>query len=336
MSFNLTSKLGKSIQPPAVMPTAKSNMLMEKVGKSRLSNSNIKIDNRPILQLNALPMTLSPKTYENAHSSINPNGSFTSLYAFSQLANTIPTFSEYYSDSLNRISSVYGNLLRGSSVGNDEQYTESVISDSLRTYESSDFSNMDGIPDSWYPVYATPVDWYDTSDPERFSEITLDLIGEDADDGPYRVLQGGTNILSSLTQSGSGLSVPIDKDTSLKSIKFKYLEVRLNRPWLNFEVFKLDGWFIKGQNAGYFSSGNFDINSGVIPLITTSMLVAIDVELAAEWSVKDKQALDDARQKGERVSVGPFVTHLEPDSEPELHVIGWVSQLVPLSPQIED
>ncbi|GAB3518382.1 hypothetical protein GCM10027342_09770 [Photobacterium alginatilyticum] len=309
---------------------------MEKVGKSRLSNSNIKIDNRPILQLNALPMTLSPKTYENAHSSINPNGSFTSLYAFSQLANTIPTFSEYYSDSLNRISSVYGNLLHGSSVGNDEQYTESVISDSLRTYESSDFSNMDGIPDSWYPVYATPVDWYDTSDPERFSEITLDLIGEDADDGPYRVLQGGTNILSSLTQSGSGLSVPIDKDTSLKSIKFKYLEVRLNRPWLNFEVFKLDGWFIKGQNAGYFSSGNFDINSGVIPLITTSMLVAIDVELAAEWSVKDKQALDDARQKGERVSVGPFVTHLEPDSEPELHVIGWVSQLVPLSPQIED
>jgi len=336
LSFNLTSKLGKSIQPPNAMPKAEGNILMENIGRSRFFSSSTKIDNRPILQLNALPMTLSPKTYENAHSSINPNGSFTSLYAFSQLANSIPSFSEYYSDSLNTVSSVYGNLLHGSSVGNDEKYTESVISSSLKTYESSDFSNMDGIPDSWYPVYATPVDWYDTSDPERFSEITLDLIGEETDDGPYRVLKGGTNILSSLTQSGSGLSVPIDQGTSLKSIKLKYLEVRLNRPWLSFEVFNLGGWFIEGQNSGYFSSGSFDINPGVIPLITTSMLVAIDVELAAEWSMKDQQAIDEAKRKGKRISVGPFVAHLEPDSEPELHVIGWVSQLVPLSPQIED
>ena len=73
-----------------------------------------------------------------------------------------------------------------------------------------------------------------------------------------------------------------------------------------------------------------------MPLITTSMLVAIDIDVAAEWSVKDQQMLDDAKQKGEQIAVGPFVTNLDSDSPAELHVIGWVSQLVPLAPQIDN
>ena len=82
---------------------------MVSAGSNLAFTSGTTVDNRPVLQLNALPMTLSPKTYENAHSSVNPNGSFTSLYAFSQLVNPVPSFTEYYSASLNTISSVYNN-----------------------------------------------------------------------------------------------------------------------------------------------------------------------------------------------------------------------------------
>lgn len=337
MSFNLTRELGKHLQAPRSIFRAEGIVRMASVDRNLDSNSATTVDNRPVLQLNALPMTLSPKTYENAHSSVNPNGSFNSLYAFSQLVNPVPSFTEYYSASLNTISSVYNNLLHGASVRSKEKYTESVIASALQTYDSADFANMDGIPDSWYPVYATPVDWYETSDLGRFSEITLDLTGNDTDEGPYQVLKSSdNNILSNLIKSGNGLSVPFDKGTSLKSVKFKYLEVRLNRPWLNFEVITLDGWFIKGQEAGFFSSGSTDNNKGIMPLITTSMLVAIDVDLAAEWSVKDQQVLDDTKQKGEQIAVGPFVTNSDSDSPGELHVIGWISQLVPLAPQIDN
>lgn len=282
-------------------------------------------------------MTLLPKNYENAHSSINPNGSYTSLYAFSQLTNTIPSFTEYYSPSLNTISSVYRNLLYGASVEEQEKYAEIVIANSLNSFNLASLSSMDGTPVDWYPVYPTPVDWYDTHNPLRFSKITLNLTGNDTDDrsGPYRVLgDGNNNILSTLTNISTGLSAPLDKATSLKSAKFNYLEVRLNRHWLNFEVFNLYGWFINGQKSGYFSSGRIDNNQGVIPLITTSMLVAINVELAVEWSAKDQHVLDDAKQKREQIALGPFVTNSDSDSAPELHVIGWVSQLVPLAPQI--
>lgn len=310
---------------------------MASVGRNLDSTSATMVDNRPVLQLNALPMTLSPKNYENAHSSVNPNGSFTSLYAFSQLVNPVPSFTEYYSASLRTISTVYNNLLHGASVRRDKQYTESVIAGALQAYDDAGFSNMDGIPGTWYPGYATPVDWYETSNPERFSEITLDLTGNNTNEGPYQVLRNsGNNILSNLIKSSNGSSVPVDKGTSLKSVKFKYLEVRLNRPWLNFEIFYLDGWFIKGQQVGFFSSGSTDNNQGVIPIITTSMLVAIDVDLAAEWSIKDQQVLDDEKHKGEQVALGPFLINSGSDSPTELHVIGWISQLVPLAPQIDN
>ena len=326
MSFNLTRELGKHLQAPG-------SIFRE--GEILDSTSASTLGNRPVLQLNALPMTLSPQIYENAHSSVNPNGSYTSLYAFSQLVNPVPSFTEYYSAGLNTISSVYNSLLHGASVRSGEKYTESVLASALQTYDSAEFANMDGTPGSWHPVYATPVDWYDTSDPGRFSEITIDLTGDDGNDGPYQVLKSsGNNILSTFIKSGNGSSVSIDKGTSLKSVKFKYLEVRLNRPWLTFEIFNLDGWFIKGQKAGFFSSGSTSNNQGVIPLITTSMLVAIDVDFAAEWSVKDQQMLDDEKQKGEQIAIGPFVLYSNSDLPTELHVIGWVSQVVPLAPQI--
>jgi hypothetical protein len=129
--------------------------------------------------------------------------------------------------------------------------------------------------------------------------------------------------------------VSVDQDAALKSIKFKYLEVVLSRPWLDFQIFSLGGWSIQGQDAGYFSSGKTDSNDGTLPLITTSMLVAINVEVAAQWSAKDQQVLDDAKQRGEHIAAGPFVLNADPNQGNELHLIGWVSRLVPLAPRIK-
>ncbi len=331
MSSNFTEKLGRLIGAPEYSPILVADY-------NRSARRMPLLDRRPVLQVNAFPITLNPKNYENPHSNTNPNGSYTSLYEFSQLVNPIPSFTEYYSPSLNTISSVYKNLLHGASVRRGEIYTDSVFSSALESYDSGHFSNMGGIPGNWYPTYATPVDWYDTSNLGRFREISINLTNDDSkDDKPYRIIKSNNNdtVFSTMTKSLDGSSKLIDKNTLLKSVEFRYLEVRLNRPWLNFEIFNLDGWFISGQNAGYFSNGSAKNNNGTIPLITTSILIGIDVKLEAKWSKKDKDIIDNAKNKGERITVGPFVTNSEMISKNELHIIGRISQLVPLSPKVD-
>lgn len=334
MSLNISSQLAHAIAAPGAV----TDSMIERPGageKSGLPGAQAAAtDQRPILQLNALPMTLQPSAYANPHSSANPGGSYSTLNAFSELADSVPVFSEYYSPSLHTVSAVYNNLLRGASVKPDASYASTVIANASQNVASGGFSNLDGTPGLWYPVYAMPGDWYDTADPGRFSEITLDLSGDGKDDsGPYRILDGSKNdIAANLIRIGKGDSVQIDPASALKTVTLKYLEVQLNRPWLDFEVFNLGGWFIGGLDAGYFSDGSIDNNQGVMPLITTSLLVAIHVDLAADWSAKDQQFIDDTRRQGDSVAVGPFAINGAASSD--LHVIGWVSRLVPLAPQI--
>lgn len=336
LSFNLTREIGKLLPRPRTAPPRNGN-------KSGGSNGPVVTggspgDCRPVLQLNALPMTLSPKTYQNAHSSANPNGSYTALYAFSQLADVIPSFAEYFSPSLNTVSSVYDSVVHGASINGSGSFAEQSFANARETFDCAALSNMDGIAGTWYPVYATPVDWYDTEDPGRFSDISIDLSGgSDMNDGPYQILHPGRDTLV-LHSAGNGIAgaVPIDPATSLQSVKFKYLEVVLDRPWLRFDIFSQGGWSISGQNTGYLSSGNANDNPGVMPLVTTSLLVGVSVELEAQWSAKDQQVLERAQQAGGQASVGPFVVNRDTNESPQssgLHVIGWVSQLVPFAPR---
>jgi hypothetical protein len=332
LSLNLASELAKLLHPPRAVPQTPATRRAAGTGHDALRSGGPTADSRPVLQLNALPMTLSPAIYANMHSSANPNGSYASLYAFSQLANIVPTFAEYFSASLNTIPTLYGSLLHGATVATNQPYVDQVFSSARRNFDTAEISNMDGIPGAWYPAYAAPDDWYDTSDPRRFSDIAIDLTGgAGMNEGPYQILKPAR----ANTLLNSGASTPIDPATSLKSVKFRYLEVELNRPWLDFQIFNLGGWFIQGQEAGYFSSGRTDNNNGILPLISTSMLVAINVEVAAQWSAKDQQVLDDATQRGQKISVGPFVLNADPNQANELHLIGWVSRLVPLAPRID-
>lgn len=335
MSFNLTREIGKLLPHPRSVPPPQGG---NKSGGSDEGPvvTGTPADARPVLQLNALPMTLSPATYANAHSSANPNGSYTALYAFSQLADVIPSFAEYFSPSLNTVSSVYDSVVHGASIGGSGSFAEQTFASARERFDCAALANMDGIAGTWYPVYATPVDWYDTGDPGRFSDIVIDLSGGTGmDDGPYQILHPGREKLL-LRAPGNGVAnaVPIDPATLLQSVRFKYLEVVLDRPWLKFDIFSQGGWSIGGEGPGYLSSGDSNVNLGVMPLVTTSLLVGVNVQLDAQWSATDRQVLERAQQAGGRASVGPFtVNQDEPAQAGGVHVIGWVSRLVPLAPR---
>ncbi|MDP0561872.1 MAG: hypothetical protein QS721_05900 [Candidatus Endonucleobacter sp. (ex Gigantidas childressi)] len=343
MSFSLTHEFGRFLRSPWSLHSKVKKEIGNKdpveggVSDNKLDGKAVAdLDNRPILQLNALPMTLSPENYKSPLSSANPNGSLNSLYAFSQLVNPVPNFTEHYEPGAFRISSAYKNILYGASALQKEKYVESVIAEAREMYDFSSIANMNGAPGSWHPVYATPIDWYDTTQAARFTEITLDLTGENAAEGPYQVLDNKEHhILSKFIKNGDKATLTdVDQESSIKYVKCKCLEVRLTRPWLSFDVLALGGWFLVGQEAGFVSSGRIDNNQGIVPLIPTSLLVAINVDVSADWSDKDRKILDNGEKKGDQVAVGPFVLSSNASPLAELHIIGWVSQLVPLAPQV--
>ncbi|MEB3181632.1 MAG: hypothetical protein VKL59_21745 [Nostocaceae cyanobacterium] len=313
--------------------------------------------NKPVFQLSYFPLTINPKNYANPHSNTNPDGDYLTLYAFRQLVDPIPSFSRFYSPSGGSTEMVYGDLIFGASVIPNSDYASRVISSAQRTYSYHELSNLDGIPGTWRPVYATPEDWYETTQPQRFRPIKIDLTNLDTKDAPFIVLGGeDADILYWRLENPRDRKAEvrkIDTKTKLQSLSFKCLEVTLTRPWLNFQFFQLQGWFLQGQPRGFCSTGSTTQNNGVLPLLPTKILIGTEIELTADWAKSDRELLQIAVNNNQPICLGPFSFNPNSWKQPipnaltatsdkntisstTWHVVGWFSSLVPLSPQTED
>ncbi len=308
----------------------------------------------PVLQLSNFPIALTPTLYANPRSNSNPNGTLTSLYAFRQLIDPVPSFTEYYSPAPTSTESIYANLINGATASPTADYTRQVLFSAQQEFNTSGFPNLDGNPGKWQPIYATPEDWYDVNQSSRFITMDLEIPSSEGGNHPYIVLTGQTpeplswNVGNTKAQA---TSVPIDAETRLQAIQFKYLEVKLTRPWLDFEIFGLKDWYLQGQRSGYISSGKVTTNAGVLPLLPLSLIIGIDTTVAATLGQTDQNLINDAVAANQFVSLGPFVlqTGMEQANSggnliirstnvvaaPQtLYVVGWFSSLVPLSPKV--
>ncbi len=330
---------------------------------------------KPVFQLSYFPLAIDPSDYANPQSNTNPNGSYLTLYAFHQLVDPIPAFARYYSPTNASIERIYGNLVNGASVVPGSEYTRQIISSAQEAFSHSKLSNLSGIPGTWHPDYATPEDWWDTNQINRFRTINIDLENLGSEDSPYTILNGGQGgdelswRIGNLQNSSSEVKT-VARNTKLKSLSFKCLEVIIRRTaWLDYQVFQTQGWYLQGQLRGFCSTGTTNNNTGVIPLLTTSFIVAIDVEIAADWAATDRQILDMAVRGDRLISFGsfalssgrlsisspPIVEPLLPNTSgsryhpsfkanlknvntitsPAWQIVAWISNLVPLSPQSE-
>ena len=342
--MDLTTAIGKEVYKA----TSKSRMPL--FGLSREGGLT---QAKPVLQLNSFPVTLNPSDYSNPQSNTNPNGSYLTLHAFHQLVNPIPQFSKYYSPSGSRIEEVYDNIINGASVRADSEYAGSVMNSAQKRFSEYKLQSLSGIPGTWHPDYAIPEDWYDITQRNRFRSLDINLADLGSGDGPYTVLSGEPDSKIMRWRVGDvknpNSSKEIDPDTQLQSLKFKYLEVSIARPWLKFEFFKLRGWYLQGQEKGYCSTGKTSDNMGVFPLLPTSFIVGIDVEVTADWGKLDREIIKGVATGNEQISFGPvlfnsgtpephviknFKATVNNDTilSPALHVIGWISSLVPFSP----
>ncbi len=283
---------------------------------------------KPILQLSALPITIDRSNYVNARSDSNPNGDLRSLFAFSELVDPIPAFTRYYSPGGSSVEGTYGNIV-GGAVPSDGGYVAELIGRSAATFHQGGFAKMDGTGGSWHPAYAEPADWCDPSAANRFTDLDIDLLSAGGPTDPYTILTGEDGVLLS-TDAGDAPR-RLSPSTTLTAISMRYLAVQITRPWLTFDLFKTQNWMLRGQPRGFCSTGGLDNNPGLMPLVPTKILLGADVNIQARYSPDDEIAIRDARAKGAKVYIGPFGI-----DQPSLHVIGFISELVPLSPPLND
>lgn len=134
------------------------------------------------------------------------------------------------------------------------------------------------------------------------------------------------------------------------TVRFKYSTVNLDRPWLNYTLFKLSGWSISGVSPKSFSNGTKqNQKDSLFPLLPQSFIVIRDVEITANWGQTDRDLISKARSGSTSVGWGPFSvsgsyshssSHETVKADfygstlyiPGMQIMGWICNVVPPCP----
>lgn len=300
-----------------------------------------------LLQLSTIPKSINLELYKNPHSSDNPLGDYKAAYRFSMLANTIPLVTPYFDESLNEVDKVWGNLIHGATSA--ISYTQYLLSQAQNTFDTSKLSGMGGIPESWYPVYAKPSDWYTLiEDENNLIDLEIDMSQKESENDGFITLNNNDSFSWKSVDTNNKVTEDqaLHTSTSIGLIKLKVLRVDFVRPWIDFEIFNQKTWKINGLQKDYFSNGTTEGNNGVFPLITSSMLIGTKVEIEGDFEPSDLDMIQ--ATKGESLSMGPFLlnsgamtaevakknqkttitSHVE-------QIVGYLSKIIPEAPFLE-
>jgi hypothetical protein len=347
MNLDLTAALARALPEPAPPPRA-SLAKVAPFGRGPAPVLATGAAARPVLQLSEIPLPLNPADYRNPYSNTNPQGDQRSLYAFRALVDPVPEFGRAYRPSARSTEKIYQNLVQGASVRKGQDFTTAVLASARRAFEESALESLVITPGKWHPVYAAPGDWYDPAQLGRFQPIELDLTDRNGS-GPFILLPGSERLQWRLGDPRRPeLTKDLDQTTEPTSLRFRCLQVTLQRPWLDFEVFGLHGWYLQGQPKGYYSNGQAAANQGVLPLVPTRLLLGTDIQLDARLGPDDRDLVQRAVTAGASLSLGPFdlgsvalagdriqgVPAGDAADQPALYLVGWCSDLVPLSPHM--
>ena len=122
------------------------------------------------------------------------------------------------------------------------------------------------------------------------------------------------------------------------------MQVQLNRPWLDYSLFNMGGWYLAGQPSGFISTGNITENNGILPLFSTTLILATDLEIVGNLNAADNKLVASNLDKHGSINLGPFkINSIENDDSNSSNImkndnyfiVAWVSKLVSLSPKTD-
>lgn len=158
--------------------------------------------------------------------------------------------------------------------------------------------------------------------------------------------QIGASFIGLFGGSGSHSSDKTTKTSKSSDIEinFKFAQIGIVRPWLNFSLLAMKGWNF--SNDIVISDG---LNKGQMPLMPTAMIIAKDIKIKGNWSKTDSQILSKATSANAGRSFGPFMISGKHKSSkttsdlkskfeggelsvPGTQIMGWLSTIVPKCP----
>jgi hypothetical protein len=284
----------------------------------------------PVLQLNAIPVSIDLEKFKDAYSSDRPGGDYEAAYRLRSLCNAIPSFRRNFDPSGHFVETVWRNIAFGAN--GTTSYARHLLNAAQADIDGSELVNLGGIPKPWLPVDAAPFNW--TEMVAEAPECTLDISG-DGGSGDY-VLIGEAENLAWTGLAGTD-AMPIEG--KVNRIRMRALRLDLVRSWLDLQVLAIAGWQIEGMPGGFFSSGTQADNSGIFPLLPTALVIGADITIEGDWSRSDRALMSQHAAQGLTLGLGPFPLAAASLASGgalrvrQAHVIGSISALVPYSPQ---
>lgn len=283
----------------------------------------------PVLQLNAIPMSIDLEEFKDAYSADHPRGDQEAAYRLRNLCNTIPRFGRNYDQSAFYVEDVWRNIAFGAN--GTTSFARHLLNKAQADIDGAELASLGGNPaQPWLPVEAVPSNW--TEMVANAPEVTLDL-GVDGGSGDFMLI-GAADTLAWTGSAGTDIK-PVEG--KVDRIRLRALRVDIVRSWLDLQLLAIAGWEIEGMPGGFYSSGTEADNSGIFPLLPTALVIGADIIVEGDWSRSDRALISEHAAMGMELSLGPFP--VAPAAKgallvrPPAHLIGVISALVPYAPQ---
>lgn len=157
-----------------------------------------------------------------------------------------------------------------------------TIKSTRDNFEASQMkSQATGLP--YHVSYATPSDFYNT--PSTLSVTMKSADSESTHTTEAKEYGGGASFSYGLWSCGADVSSESSKDrfnskAKNEGLSFDMSTFTITRPWMDTTLFKLDGWYMKGQDAHSISDGkSVDVQSKLMPYAPASLVLASNIKI---------------------------------------------------------
>lgn len=223
-------------------------------------------------------------------------------------------------------------------------------------FELSKLGSMMGPGYTWHMTLAKPQNWF--APEATFFDVDLTTTRALRVNRASRFPQLGrpADLGAGLWQyraQNNLLRRPVAQDSLNIRVRFKFARVNIYRPWLNASLFSLGNWSMAGRRRNELSTGSLKGNTGIFPLLPTSIIVARDLQISGTWSHTEVTFIRERLEQTD-LAFGPFalsgqfkrpraksskVVNAAFDgvtiTAPGLQAIGCISKLMPACPPLD-
>jgi hypothetical protein len=210
-----------------------------------------------------------------------------------------------------------------------------VFQDANQHYSSYQKFDPMATTQSFAPSYPMPSNWVDET--EGWNELKFSFKQK-----------------NSSNQRSPQVDELLEVGATHLKIKFQFKVVRIERPWLRFDLVSLPNWAVDAVEPGAYSNGTKILQeTSLFPLLPQAFIVVQHLEATGNWSETDITRIESALSSTETAKFARFLLNGSYTSNgksvpykakfdnniltfPELHIVGWINRIVPFSPPKND